>query len=42
MNIELDPQTQAIVDTTERVLAQKMQQLQESLILAAETEKPQI
>ncbi|HDT3625383.1 TPA: riboflavin synthase subunit alpha [Morganella morganii subsp. morganii] len=41
VNIELDPQTQAIVDTTERVLAQKMQQLQESLTPPAPTEKPQ-
>lgn len=38
VNIELDPQTQAIVDTTERVLAQKMQQLQESLMPPAPTE----
>ncbi len=42
VNIELDPQTQAIVDTTERVLAQKMQQLQESLTPPAPTEKPQV
>ncbi|MEG0279695.1 MAG: riboflavin synthase subunit alpha [Morganella sp. (in: enterobacteria)] len=38
VNIELDPQTQAIVDTVERVLMQKEQQSQESQTPPATTE----